>query len=292
MLPGLVACGDDDASADSGSVTVSGEPGTAPEVTYEGTVERSSTQVEVLHEGDGPVVGPDDTAFVHLYIGNGYTGEEAYSTWADERPTLLAVDGTLPALQEALVDHTVGSRVQVVAPPEDAYPNGNPDLYIGNADTVVFVVDILSSVLDGPQGEATETPSGFPEVVEKDGTVSSLDFSGAGKPSDELEVVTLVEGDGPAIEKGTWLAMRYLGQVHGKKKPFDENYSADEITPFQIGVGQLIEGWDKGLVGVRQGSRVMLSVPPQQGYGKKGNKSAGITGTDTLVFVVDVLGVA
>jgi peptidylprolyl isomerase len=51
----------------------------------------------------------------------------------------------------------------------------------------------------------------------------------------------------------------------------------------------VIPGWDKGLVGQTAGSRVMLSIPPAEGYGKSGASQAGIKGTDTLVFVVDIL---
>ena len=61
---------------------------------------------------------------------------------------------------------------------------------------------------------------------------------------------------------------------------------------FAVGAtpSQLIPGWDKGLVGQHIGSRVLLVIPPADGYGKTGNPQAGIKGTDTLVFVVDVLG--
>lgn len=299
LVPTLAACGDEEsAAADAGSVSVSGEVGESVEVSYQDTpLTRDETEVTVLEKGDGEPLAEGDSAFVHLYIGNGFSGEDAYSSYTEKpaQPSIVTVTegSTIPALHDALAGQTVGSRVQVVATPEDAYgETGNPDLYIGNADTVVFVVDILSPVLDGVEGTEQEVPKGLPEIVEEDGVVSSLDFTGAGKPSDDLEVITLIEGDGPEIEKGSWLAMNYLGQVHGKKKPFDENYSAEQIQPFQIGVGELIEAWDKGLPGVRTGSRVMLVVPPEQGYGAKGNKAAGIDGTDTLVFVIDVLGVA
>ena len=58
---------------------------------------------------------------------------------------------------------------------------------------------------------------------------------------------------------------------------------------FVIGKGQVITGWDKALVGQKVGSRVLVVVPPSEGYGKDGNQQAGIKGTDTLVFVVDIL---
>jgi len=52
----------------------------------------------------------------------------------------------------------------------------------------------------------------------------------------------------------------------------------------------VIPGWDTGLAGQTVGSRVMLVIPPKDGYGKAGASQAGINGTDTLVYVVDILG--
>ena len=51
----------------------------------------------------------------------------------------------------------------------------------------------------------------------------------------------------------------------------------------------MIAGWDEGLVGQTVGSQVLLVVPPDKGYGAAGQPNAGISGTDTLVFVVDIL---
>ena len=55
-------------------------------------------------------------------------------------------------------------------------------------------------------------------------------------------------------------------------------------------MGQVVPGWDKTLVGQNVGSRVILAIPPEEGYGKQGQPDAGISGTDTLYFVVDILG--
>ncbi|MBD8869528.1 FKBP-type peptidyl-prolyl cis-trans isomerase [Nocardioides donggukensis] len=300
-LGGLTACGTDDGSgsidggaAAAGTVTVSGDFGKAPKVKYDGRLGQETSETTVLTEGEGADVEDGESAMVHLYIGNGFSGEKAYSTYDDNRPTVLEVgENSLPALREAVVGHPAGSRVQVLAAPEDAYGEaGNPNLFIGNGDSVVFVVDILSTVLDGPEGAEQEAPAGLPSITETDGTVTALDFADAEPAGKGLQVVTLVEGEGPEIEKGSFLAMHYLGQVEGKKKPFDENYSAEAITPFRIGKGDLIKGWDEGLVGVPVGSRVMLVVPPRFGYGAKGNDGAGIKGTDTIYFVIDVLGVS
>jgi peptidylprolyl isomerase len=81
-----------------------------------------------------------------------------------------------------------------------------------------------------------------------------------------------------------------VGVIWKGGKQFDASWDKGAPAAFPIGVGQVIPGWDAGLVGAKAGSRVLLAVPPAQGYGTKGEPRAGIKGTDTLVFVVDVLG--
>lgn len=107
-------------------------------------------------------------------------------------------------------------------------------------------------------------------------------------PPPSLQRVVLSEGTGPLTTSGDWLITNYLGQVWGGDV-FDNSYDRGSTSAFQIGVGKVVPGWDVGLVGVPVGSRVMLSLPPADGYGSGGNSSAGITGTDTLVFVVDIV---
>jgi peptidylprolyl isomerase len=70
---------------------------------------------------------------------------------------------------------------------------------------------------------------------------------------------------------------------------FDSSWSRKQPYTTAIGVGQVIKGWDTGLVGQTVGSRVLLAVPPAEGYGSAGSSAAGIKGTDTLVFVVDII---
>lgn len=70
---------------------------------------------------------------------------------------------------------------------------------------------------------------------------------------------------------------------------FDNSYDRNQAAAFGIGLGQVIVGWDNTLIGMKAGSRVLISVPPAQGYGASGQPDAGITGTDTLVFVIDII---
>ncbi|MFL6139188.1 MAG: FKBP-type peptidyl-prolyl cis-trans isomerase [Frankiaceae bacterium] len=119
------------------------------------------------------------------------------------------------------------------------------------------------------------------------GDKPTLTFPGA-KPSGALQTKVLEAGSGPVVKKGDLLVADYLGQIW-RGKVFDNSYDRHQAAAFEIGTGKVIPGWDEGLVGVKSGSRVMLVIPPAKGYGSQGNAQAGIKGTDTLAFVVDVV---
>ena len=111
-----------------------------------------------------------------------------------------------------------------------------------------------------------------------------------GTPSDELVVEVLRAGDGQVVEAGDTIVANYLGQIWGGDV-FDNSYDRGQPLNFQVGVGMVIRGWDDGLVGQRVGSRLLLSIPSELGYGDRGVPQAGIRGGDTLVFVDAVNGV-
>lgn len=118
---------------------------------------------------------------------------------------------------------------------------------------------------------------------------AELTFPDEGAPTG-LVVQVLSEGDGPTVTAGREISVHYHGQIWNGDV-FDSSFSRGAPTSFPIGVGMVIQGWDQGLVGKNVGSRVLLSIPPEKGYGVRGMPAAGIKGTDTLVFVVDILGV-
>lgn len=102
---------------------------------------------------------------------------------------------------------------------------------------------------------------------------------------------TLVQGKGAAVVAGDTLVANYVGETWANKKVFDSSFARGGPAGFVIGKGKVIPGWDKTLVGQKLGSRELLTIPPTDGYGAGGNSQAGITGTDTLVFVVDLIAV-
>ncbi len=299
VLPALLlgACGDDTGSGDDAggeglsAVTVSGEFGAEPEVTWDGSFDPGELESEVVVEGDGAELEDGQKVFARLWLGNGFTEKGVYSTFGkDAKPELLTVGSDMTAaLTEAIDGKTLGSRVAVAAPPKDAFgEQGNAQLGIGNEDPVLFVVDLVSLLPDGPSG-TDQDPASWAPAVEGDDTPTALDFKGTPEPNDKLRVTTLIEGEGPATEKGQTVYVNYLGQVYDGKAPFDASYERGEPLDFELGAGGVVKGWDQGLKGVPVGSRVILAVPPELGYGEEGNKDAGIKGTDTLYFVVDVL---
>lgn len=107
----------------------------------------------------------------------------------------------------------------------------------------------------------------------------------------KLTEQTLVQGKGAAVAAGDTLVANYVGETWASMKVFDSSFDRGAPAGFVIGKGQVIPGWDKTLVGQKLGSRVVLTIPPADGYGAGGNTQAGISGTDTLVFVVDLIAV-
>ncbi|MDK8352004.1 FKBP-type peptidyl-prolyl cis-trans isomerase [Gleimia europaea] len=110
-------------------------------------------------------------------------------------------------------------------------------------------------------------------------------------PPAGLHVEVIREGAGAPIRPGNQIDAHYLGQVWNGNM-FDNSYDRGEPLSFTVGVGMVIRGWDEGLIGIREGSRVVLSIPSELGYGDAGVPQAGIGGGDTLVFVTDVVRVS
>jgi len=120
------------------------------------------------------------------------------------------------------------------------------------------------------------------------GDKPELSFPEAAAPAD-LVVEVLERGEGAIVEAGQTIEVNYLGQVWNGSI-FDTSYDRGATIEFPIGVGVVIAGWDSGLVGQQIGSRLLISIPPHEGYGPNGVPQAGIGGDDVLVFVVDIVG--
>ncbi|MBF6182000.1 FKBP-type peptidyl-prolyl cis-trans isomerase [Nocardia otitidiscaviarum] len=106
-------------------------------------------------------------------------------------------------------------------------------------------------------------------------------------PPTQLVVKDLVVGDGPAAKAGDQLTMNYTLVTWSDKKKLDSSFDRGETFPLTLGQGMVIEGWDTGLEGVTEGSRRLLIVPPDLGYGS--SSRGGMKPNETLVFVTDAV---
>lgn len=268
-----------------------------PTVTFtKEPVSVSTTTVKVLDPGTGTKSKPGDRVKVRqvLYLGN--NGTKLDSSYGEKLPASFLLSGTdtIPGLISALTGVQKGARILFVIPPAQAFGNqGRTELGISGTDNLVVVADIIdvttpSPVLSGPQGTPVTPPAGLPTVTDHGTSAPTITVPKTTPPTETVSQL-LIDGNGATVEAGQEITVDYVGVLWRDGKVFDSTWSHGSPATFQIGVGSVIPGWDKTLVGKKVGSRVLIIIPPKDGYGTSGNAAGGITGTDTLVFVVDIL---
>ncbi len=168
-------------------------------------------------------------------------------------------------------------------PGKDGYDSqgGRAQAGIEVGDTLIFVVDIVETVLTGPTGKAITPPAGLPTVTEKDGkpviTLPNTD------PPTKLIAQPLTEGTGNKVTANDIIAVHYLGVSWKTGQVIEDKFS-------DVDGGKLsstIPGWQKGLLGKRVGQRVLLVLPPEYNY-PQGSNNPPVEAGDTLVYVVDI----
>ena len=109
-------------------------------------------------------------------------------------------------------------------------------------------------------------------------------------PPADLVIDDLVVGDGQEATAGHDVEVHYVGVAWSNGRQFDASWDRGDTFSFRLGAGQVIEGWDRGVAGMRVGGQRRLTLPPELAYGPRG--AGGVIGPDeTLVFVVDLVGV-
>ncbi len=292
----LAGCGSGSSASPRPQVHVTGQFGKSPAVRIPTTKPGKSLVVKTVVKGNGQQLGSTDS-FVGNFVAYDWSGtkhNQLASTFTQGLPTLFA-GKLLPGLEKALRGKPMGSRVLAVIPPADGYGSkGNPQGGIKGTDTLVFVIDMINDYTATSSAGGQQVSHGggaLPTVGSAQGSAPSVTLP-KGSPPKSLMVRTLVRGTGPAITKGQYVITQYVGEIWRTKKVFDSSWQRRQPFGARIAAqpSQVIPGWDKGLVGQTIGSRVLLVIPPSDGYGKTGNRQAGIKATDSLVFVVDILG--
>ena len=127
--------------------------------------------------------------------------------------------------------------------------------------------------------------SAAPDVAEKPVVTSP-----GGEPPAELQITDIVTGEGAEAKVGDLLSMQYVGIAWSTGEQFDASWDNGQPFALQIGVGDVILGWDQGIPGMRVGGRRQLVIPPDLAYGPAGIPGV-IAADETLVFVVDLIGI-
>lgn len=265
------------------AITVKGEAPDPPQVTFEAPWAIDKSQNKVLEQGDGDKV--PDGGFVEVnYQGiNGRTGEPFDDSYSRGAPVAFNVDGVVAGFKKGLVGQQVGSRVLLAMPGEDGYDEqgGQPDAGIEVGDSLIFVVDIVSTQLSGPDGEEVAPKDGLPTVSGDTPKISIPD----GDPPKELVSQPLIKGEGKEVGETDAVTVNYRAVTWSDGKVVEDSYGK---APETGELSTLIEGWKTGLAGQTVGSRMLLVVPPDQAY-PDGNESPRIDKGETLVYVVDLL---
>jgi FKBP-type peptidyl-prolyl cis-trans isomerase len=276
-------------------VAVSGTFNKSPTVTIPKVKGSGTLYTKTVIKGSGATLSSTEGMVANYvaYDWSGTTSKELGSSYTSGTPSIF-VGQLLTGLEKALYGQKLGSRVLAVIPPADAFgTSGNSSEGIKGTDTLVFVVD-MGTTFSTTGVTGTQAATGNSDVsvtAPKAGSTAgpTVTINTKATAPTKLEVTTLVKGTGAVVKKGDDIAAQYTGSIWRTGQVFQSSWSSGSPFTTTIGEGQVITGWDKGLVGQRVGSRVLLIIPPADGYGTAGQSTVGIKGTDTLVFVVDIL---
>lgn len=263
------------------AVQVTGALGKQPTIVLPATpFTVTTTVVRRVADGDGAALQDGQGLLFHRSIVNGSDGTTVGTTWgSDPQPGLIVGDNPkLGNLDALLVGAHVGARFLLAA------PTGSSGSTSG---TLVMVLDVTRAyhVPPSASGTAVAPVAGLPTVtLDATGRPTAITPTGTTAPT-SLVVQPLVQGTGKPLAKGQAVTVQYTGWLWDGTR-FDSSWTGSPFS-FVLGGGGVIDGWDEGLVSQHVGSRVLLVVPPDKGYGSSG--SGTIPGGATLVFVIDIL---
>jgi FKBP-type peptidyl-prolyl cis-trans isomerase len=264
----------------SDAVKIEGDFGKTVTATFDKPLKADSLQRSVVTQGTGAKPATGEVLNVQLTVYNGTSGK-----LIDQAPTKFTVgDTTLP--KDLLASYecvNLGSRIATTFPAKDLYGDtGNAQAGIAAGDSLVLVSDVIGEYV-GPKPKAwPSAPS-----VTFNGRKSPKVTLPKGKASPDLLLHVIKKGTGAVVTQGASVTVNYKGIIWGTGKVFDESYGKGK-APATFTTTGVVEGFGAALVGQKVGTRLIVSIPPQYGYGTSGNPQGGIKGTDTLVFVIEI----
>jgi peptidylprolyl isomerase len=230
--------------------------------------------VKDMREGFGQEAQKGDLVVTKL-VAEYVTGEFLESSWSKEGGPFIFTLGkeeANPGWEKGIPGMKVGGRRLLIVPPDEGSRFGT----VGEGkpkDTLVYVVDLVAIL--PPELEDRKEPKVVPP---------------AEPPPEELEVKEIIEGSGPTAEDGDLLTVQYVG-IYQDGRPFTNSWKRKQQFDFELGAEETMinPGWEEGLQGMRVGERRELIIPPD--LQQRGGASPDAKPSDTLIYVIDLIGI-
>ena len=275
----------------SDSVKVTGDFGAPLDIAIDAPLAPTTTQRTVAIKGSGTDTAKKDSIVeVAITLYNAKTEKivqpTTYSTDGASLVIPINDTGLLHGLVRSANCAVEGDRIVTVSTAADAFTDkGTTGVAAG--EPVIFVMDVVKVIESVPtKASGTDQPAeaGLPTVALAADGAPTVTVPATDAPTD-LKISTLKKGDGKVVTDGASVAVAYTGVLWATGKTFDSSWGRSPYTVFPT--GGVIPGFTQALVGQTVGSQVLAVIPPEFGYGDAGTQ--GISGTDTLVFVIDIL---
>ncbi|MCD9155434.1 FKBP-type peptidyl-prolyl cis-trans isomerase [Aeromicrobium duanguangcaii] len=279
-------CADYQSGSSSDAVKVSGEFGQrGPKATFKAplTVKADDLQRTVVDEGKGDDTAKGEQVEAVITVFNGRTGKQALS-----EPATLTVgdDKTFEAFRASIECVPTGSRVVTTVVASDVYGDqGYPELDIKADDALVVVTDVVDV---REEIKAKEWKKDVPKVS-LTGEEPKVTLPKTDPPKDVL-VKVLKEGDGKTVKAGDSLTVNYQGRTwEDGGKIFQQTFGKDG-QPAQMSTTEVVQGFAAGVIGQKVGSTVIVTMPPEYGFGTEPSEQNPLAGKSVL-FVVEIVSI-
>jgi FKBP-type peptidyl-prolyl cis-trans isomerase len=277
-------------------VTATGDVGTVPTVNFPTPLLTTTKQASVLTVGTGALVEKGDYVDLQASLVNGETGVVMDKTSYTASTFLRRHVSSTDAIGMTAACAHVGSRIASVLSVKQLFGAGKTDPSTGLTDdsTVILVIDVQGAYPGKAWGTPQLAETGMPSVVTTPSGVPGVTVLNQTPPT-TLRYSTLKLGDGQKVKAGDGVVVQYTALVWGANTTFKSTWA--DAAPPTVAITTLAKDATNGLVpglvtaltGQRIGSQVLVVVPPADAFAK-GSEPAGVTATDTLIYVVDLLG--
>ena len=281
---------------------------TASTATFPTPLVAKTSQVSVNKAGAGAPVQNGDQVDYTFTIYNGKTGEALGGSQSTSR-TGASNSSKATAVVRSLRCARAGERYTLVSTVKDAFGKGAGGSQIGDQETLVIVVDIKDRFLGKANGINQLPLDGMPNVITAVDGQPGIVIQELDKPK-TLRISTIKGGSGPAIKNNNVVHLKYSGwswPTTSSDKPVvwpggtsssgtavpagDSTWTTDQAADIKVTSSGLPVGLYKALLGAKVGSQILVVIPPKDGFGSSA-AAYGFSDTDTVIMVIDVLGIA